>query len=44
MPVIVKGVARKSGAVREPTYRLVSAVQDATDRRVLPAASATVLG
>lgn len=34
--IVVKGVARKSGAVREPTFWLVSACQDATGHWRLP--------
>ncbi len=41
--IVVKGVARTSGAVREPTYWLVSAVQDPTGRWRLPYPPADLL-
>lgn len=41
--IVVKGVARKSGAVREPTFWLVSAAQDATGAWVLPLPASELL-
>lgn len=41
--LVVKGVARKNGAVREPTYWLVSAVQDTAAQWVLPFSAAELL-
>jgi hypothetical protein len=41
--LVVKGIARASGARRDPTYWLVSAVQTPTRRWVLPDTPATLL-
>ena len=41
--LVVKGIARVSGARRDPTYWLVSAVQTPTGRWVLPAPPAMLL-
>jgi hypothetical protein len=42
--LVVKGVARKSGARREPTFWLVSAVQDEAGAWVLPFPAKALLG